>query len=464
MGIHTNNDSMFQMYIDNAFYVRNRGMVVTGWVDGDSVHVGDPVIVVRANGQRYTSTVLGIEHYQKLLQEIEPGKAVGILLAGTKQGDAAAGDQLIAASSRQNELGYITVYCSKCGVPLRLSKRHNKPLPNCPSCGTPIELPKPPTPQPAEVITVFCSECGVPLHIPKNHTGPIPNCPDCNTPVFIPTTKVTTPPSPPPAPVAKKAILEDPPAPVIEKVIFDEPPAPVIEEFVIDETPEVTFEEPQKANSLRTVIVTRGIHAYTEPNLQGFLNQLKDAKYVHIYLDGVLQGTLSKTCDKVEFQIDNAEHRLSYLEHANHATLPAGKDSYRVMFFNEVFHIGIENDPFEAELREYVLKMVRGQGFQDRLNDSNNRNHAVELEFLSDYILVYYYLNETKGISQWISGRKEEKVYYHNIGLMPPRKQDEPTGYWSHIHYAMESAIVNDPQLNLTHTGSGYTTGGIRSL
>ena len=91
----------FYFNIEDAFLVKNRGMVVTGWIQGAAVHVGDAVTIIRANGTRRDAVIGGIEHFQKLYDSMEPGKAVGLLLSGLGSDAVGAGDQLVAAGAEE---------------------------------------------------------------------------------------------------------------------------------------------------------------------------------------------------------------------------------------------------------------------------------------------------------------------------------------------------------------------------
>lgn len=87
----------FHFTVENLFPVTNRGIVVTGWVQGAPISVGDTVTVVRADGTSYNAVIGGIEHYHKLYDSIAPGKAVGLLLNNLQWSDVASGDKLISA-------------------------------------------------------------------------------------------------------------------------------------------------------------------------------------------------------------------------------------------------------------------------------------------------------------------------------------------------------------------------------
>ena len=156
-------------------------------------------------------------------------------------------------------------------------------------------------------------------------------------------------------------------------------------------------------------------------------------------------------------QIDSGEHKLAFTTLGSGYRIPAGYDDYEALFFNNSFRIAPTVDPFRDQLTEFVLKMVRGQGFRDRILDPNNRNHAVEVHIRDKYIEVFTALAKTKGLAQWASGGKSEKIYYQNINLMPPQNDRLPGGYWDYINSHVSKAIENDEEADLTLVGGGFT-------
>ena len=74
-------DQPFLMPIEDVFGIKGRGTVVTGRVERGMVKVGQQIDIV---GIRDTSStvVTGVEMFHKLLDEGEPGDAVGVLLRG----------------------------------------------------------------------------------------------------------------------------------------------------------------------------------------------------------------------------------------------------------------------------------------------------------------------------------------------------------------------------------------------
>jgi len=88
----------FLMPIEDIFTISGRGTVVTGRIERGVVHMGDPVELI---GIRPTasSTVTGIEMFQKTLQEGMAGDNAGILLRGIEKKDVIRGQVLAAPGS-----------------------------------------------------------------------------------------------------------------------------------------------------------------------------------------------------------------------------------------------------------------------------------------------------------------------------------------------------------------------------
>jgi elongation factor Tu len=88
----------FLMPIEDIFTISGRGTVVTGRIERGVVHMGDPVELV---GIRPTasSTVTGIEMFNKTLNEGMAGDNAGILLRGVEKKDVIRGQVLAAPGS-----------------------------------------------------------------------------------------------------------------------------------------------------------------------------------------------------------------------------------------------------------------------------------------------------------------------------------------------------------------------------
>jgi len=86
-------DQAFLMPVEDVFGIKGRGTVVTGRVERGVVTVGEEIEIVGLTETRKT-TVTGLEMFHKLLDEAEPGDAVGALLRGVDRDDIERGQVL----------------------------------------------------------------------------------------------------------------------------------------------------------------------------------------------------------------------------------------------------------------------------------------------------------------------------------------------------------------------------------
>ena len=91
-------DQPFLMPVEDVFSIKGRGTVVTGRVEQGIIKVGDTVDIV---GIKETSNtvVTGVEMFHKMLDEAEPGDAVGLLLRGVDRDEVERGQVLAAPGS-----------------------------------------------------------------------------------------------------------------------------------------------------------------------------------------------------------------------------------------------------------------------------------------------------------------------------------------------------------------------------
>ena len=83
-------DKTFLMAVEDVFSITGRGTVATGRVERGSVKIGDTIEVVGLRETR-TTTVTGLEMFQKTLDESVAGDNVGILLRGIQKTDIERG-------------------------------------------------------------------------------------------------------------------------------------------------------------------------------------------------------------------------------------------------------------------------------------------------------------------------------------------------------------------------------------
>jgi elongation factor Tu len=91
-------DLPFLMPVEDVFSIKGRGTVVTGRIERGVVKPGDEVEIVGIKNTTKT-TVTGVEMFHKLLDEAEPGDAVGTLLRGVERDDIERGQVLAKPSS-----------------------------------------------------------------------------------------------------------------------------------------------------------------------------------------------------------------------------------------------------------------------------------------------------------------------------------------------------------------------------
>ena len=91
-------DKDFLMPIEDVFSIKGRGTVGTGRIERGIVHVNDKVEIVGL-GETRTTTVTGVEMFNKLLDTGQAGDNVGCLLRGVEKKDLLRGQVLCAPGS-----------------------------------------------------------------------------------------------------------------------------------------------------------------------------------------------------------------------------------------------------------------------------------------------------------------------------------------------------------------------------
>jgi elongation factor Tu len=86
------------LQIDDVFYIRGRGTVVTGKIKSGTCKVGQKVAILKDSIEVRTSFVLGIEMSRKLIQVAETGDEVGLLLRNVAEGELEPGMVVVGVS------------------------------------------------------------------------------------------------------------------------------------------------------------------------------------------------------------------------------------------------------------------------------------------------------------------------------------------------------------------------------
>ena len=91
-------DKDFLMPVEDVFSIKGRGTVGTGRIERGMVKVGDQVEIVGL-GETRTTTVTGVEMFNKTLEEGQAGDNVGCLLRGVEKDDLERGQVLAKPGS-----------------------------------------------------------------------------------------------------------------------------------------------------------------------------------------------------------------------------------------------------------------------------------------------------------------------------------------------------------------------------
>lgn len=84
------------MTVEDVFFIRGRGTVVTGQIESGTLHVGDE-IYLRSTSSSRKVTVNGIEIFRKILDQAKAGDNVGVLLRDLTKQEIQKGDILLGS-------------------------------------------------------------------------------------------------------------------------------------------------------------------------------------------------------------------------------------------------------------------------------------------------------------------------------------------------------------------------------
>jgi len=89
-------DQPFLMPVEDVFSIKGRGTVVTGRVERGVIHPGDEIEIVGLHHEPRRTVATSLEMFHKLLDDAEPGDAVGALLRGIDRDEIERGQVLAA--------------------------------------------------------------------------------------------------------------------------------------------------------------------------------------------------------------------------------------------------------------------------------------------------------------------------------------------------------------------------------
>ncbi|MFC1992784.1 elongation factor Tu [Chloroflexota bacterium] len=89
-------DQPFLMSVEDVFSIKGRGTVATGRVERGVINPGEEIEIVGLHHEPHKTIATSLEMFHKILDDAEPGDAVGILLRGLERAEIERG-QVIAA-------------------------------------------------------------------------------------------------------------------------------------------------------------------------------------------------------------------------------------------------------------------------------------------------------------------------------------------------------------------------------
>jgi len=92
-------DQPFLMPVEDVFSIKGRGTVPTGRVERGVINPGDEVEIVGLHHEPRKTVATSLEMFHKILDNAEPGDAVGILLRGVERDDIERGMVIAAPGS-----------------------------------------------------------------------------------------------------------------------------------------------------------------------------------------------------------------------------------------------------------------------------------------------------------------------------------------------------------------------------
>ena len=85
------NEKPFLMPVEDVFSITGRGTVATGRIETGVVHVGDELEIIGLGADGKKTVCTGVEMFRKLLDEVEAGDNVGLLLRGIDKNEIKRG-------------------------------------------------------------------------------------------------------------------------------------------------------------------------------------------------------------------------------------------------------------------------------------------------------------------------------------------------------------------------------------
>lgn len=89
-------DPFFRMTVEDVFFIRGRGTVVTGQIESGTLNVSDEIYIRRPGSSKRT-VVTGIEMFRKILDQAQAGDNIGVFLRDIPKQEVQKGDVLLGS-------------------------------------------------------------------------------------------------------------------------------------------------------------------------------------------------------------------------------------------------------------------------------------------------------------------------------------------------------------------------------
>jgi elongation factor Tu len=94
-------DKPFLLAVEDVFSIKGRGTVATGRIERGLMKVGDPCEIIGLTKEPLTSTITGVEMFNKTLDQGQAGDNVGVLLRGVEKDQVERGQVICKPKSIQ---------------------------------------------------------------------------------------------------------------------------------------------------------------------------------------------------------------------------------------------------------------------------------------------------------------------------------------------------------------------------
>lgn len=158
------------------------------------------------------------------------------------------------------------------------------------------------------------------------------------------------------------------------------------------------------------------------------MGALKAGQPVHPMIDGVVYDDIRQK--DIDVSISAAEQTIGAgmkiwgnIQSQSSVTVPAGNGDFtaciRMVCGKADISGAPDNSTFIPAVIKYVQNMVNSRQFAQKFGN-DNLDKRVEIRVEENFIRVQYHPVQTRGIGEWSTGYRTDKILYSNIGIQKP--------------------------------------------